>query len=160
LKGPLPPFAPPPPPPTVHHVTCNRMHNISLFSFTSSFRFVEVWLKVHELNGSYFFTFRCLFGMQYELLVFAGSDLLLPLSFVTRVSILGLATTFFGPNNMLFFCFELFSLLCFRFKNERILNLCLSIRSGIFHWHLVCVTLRASYTQNGSRLLLSYDVTS
>jgi len=46
--------------------------------------------------------FRRLFGMQYELLVFAGSDLLLPLSFVTRVSLLGLATTFFGPNKLLF----------------------------------------------------------
>jgi len=40
--------------------------------------------------------------MQYELLLFAGSDLLLPLPFVARVSLLGLAT-FFGPNKMCFF---------------------------------------------------------
>ena len=40
--------------------------------------------------------------MQYELLLFAGSDLLLPLSFLTRVLFLGLATTFFGPNNFFF----------------------------------------------------------
>jgi len=91
----------------------------------------------------FFSLFRCLFDMQYELLLFAGSDLLLPLSFVTRVSLLGLATTFFGPNKMCFFN-------CFRYcvsslRTREHLNLCSSTRSGFFHWHLVCVTLRASY---------------
>ena len=134
-----------PPPRTVHHVTCNCMHNISLFSFTSSFVCVEVWLKVHEINGLISSIFRCLFDMQYELLLFAGSDLLLPLSFLTRVLFLGLATTFFGPNNFFLFCFELFSLLCFKFKNERTFKFMSKCQKWNFSLALSVCNVKGSY---------------
>jgi hypothetical protein len=79
--------------------------------------------------------------MQYELLLFVGSDIVLPLFFATRVSLLGLATAFFVPNKMFFLNYFRCRVLSLR-KREH-LNLCSSIRSGIFHLHLICVTLRA-----------------
>jgi hypothetical protein len=67
----------------------------------------------------------CPFCVKYERhLLLAGSHLLLPFLFVIRVSLpihkLQLVT-FSGPSKMfpLFFGFELFWLLCFKFDNER-----------------------------------------